>query len=94
MSPMSSDELRALPATVDVCTAARALGCGRTLAYDLVRRGEFPCPVLRLGSRYSVPTAGLLAVLGIHPIDNPDENHHAPGVRPHPTPAVPPATGG
>jgi predicted DNA-binding transcriptional regulator AlpA len=73
---MSSDELRALPATVTIRTAARALGCGRTLAYDLVRRGEFPCPVLRLGSRYSVPTAGLLAVLGVQPADDVNDQDH------------------
>lgn len=62
---MTTDELRSLPATVSITTAARALGCGRTLAYELARRDEFPCPVLRLGDRYIVPTAGLLCALGI-----------------------------
>ena len=32
----------ALGPTVDVPTAARLLGCGRTLAYELVRRGSSP----------------------------------------------------
>jgi len=67
MSSMSIADLLALPPTVDLVTAARALGCGRTLAYDLARRGQFPCPVLRLGNRHVVPTAGLLRLLGIPP---------------------------
>jgi hypothetical protein len=65
--PMTNDELRALPATVSLTTAARALGCGRTLAYDLARRGQFPCRVLHLGRRYRVPTADLLHALGLPP---------------------------
>jgi hypothetical protein len=64
---MSTDELHALPATVDLTTAARALGCGRSLAYDLARRGQFPCRILRLGRRCLVPTADLLRTLGIEP---------------------------
>lgn len=65
--PMTTQDLRALPAVVSLLTAAKALDCGRSLAYDLARRGEFPCPVLRLGNRYRVPTAGLLAALGLTP---------------------------
>jgi hypothetical protein len=34
-------QLRAT-ATVDLMTAARALGLGRTKAYDLARRQQFP----------------------------------------------------
>ena len=34
--------LEGLGPTVDVPTAARLLGCGRTLAYELVRRGSSP----------------------------------------------------
>lgn len=60
-------EILALPAVVDVTTAARALGLGRSTAYELARRDEFPCPVLRVGSTYRIPTAGLLRVLGIEP---------------------------
>jgi excisionase family DNA binding protein len=56
---------------VDIETAARILGCGRTLAYDLVKRGEFPCRVLRLGKRYLVPTAALLETLGLRPQEAP-----------------------
>ncbi|WP_273944690.1 helix-turn-helix domain-containing protein [Kutzneria chonburiensis] len=48
-------------------TAARALGLGRTTAYALARDGAFPCRVMRVGAVYRVPTADLLAVLGLHP---------------------------
>ncbi len=60
-------ELIALPVVVDVPTAARALGLGRSTGCELARRGEFPCPVLHVGSTYRVPTACLLRVLGIEP---------------------------
>jgi excisionase family DNA binding protein len=60
-------DLLALPVTVDVTTAARALGLGRSTAYELARRNEFPCRVLRVGSSYRIPTADLLRVLGIEP---------------------------
>jgi hypothetical protein len=65
MTRMTTADLLALPPTVDLVTAARALGCGRTLAYDLARRGRFPCRVLRLGNRYLIPTADLLRTLGV-----------------------------
>jgi excisionase family DNA binding protein len=64
---MTRAELLALPAVIDVTTAARALGLGRSTAYDLARRGEFPCRVLHIGSSYRVPTSDLLRVLGIEP---------------------------
>jgi hypothetical protein len=54
-----------LPVTVDLLTAARALGIGRTTAYTLARTGEFPCPVLRVGGSYRVPTVGVLRLLGL-----------------------------
>jgi hypothetical protein len=65
VSAMTRDELLALPAVIDLTTAARALSIGRTRAFELVRRGEFPVPVLRVGATYRVPTAPLLALLGI-----------------------------
>ena len=65
MSPMTRDDLFALPPTIGVATAARALGCSRGFVYGLVRRGEFPCRILRLGNKYLVPTADLLRVLGV-----------------------------
>jgi excisionase family DNA binding protein len=64
-------ELLALPVTVDVATAARALGLGRSTGYELVRRGKFPCRVLQVGSSYRVPTEELLRILGVVPDDQP-----------------------
>jgi hypothetical protein len=58
-------EVTALPAVTDLVTAGRALGLGRTRAYELARAGQFPCPVIRAGRGWRVPTAGLLAVLGL-----------------------------
>lgn len=58
-------ELYELPAAVDLMTAARALHMGRTTAYELARRGEFPCRLLRYGGTYRVATAELLELLGV-----------------------------
>lgn len=71
---MTPKELRDLPSIVDVATAARVLGVGRGAAYELVRTGGWPTPVIRLGRLIKVPTAPLLALLG-QPIKapNPDE---------------------
>nr|WP_066374927.1 helix-turn-helix domain-containing protein [Herbidospora mongoliensis] len=49
---------------VDVVTAGRLLGMGRTKAYRLAQDGEFPCRVLRIGGRYVVPVRGVRALLG------------------------------
>jgi hypothetical protein len=59
-------DLAHLPPVVPLWpTAARAWGFGRSVAYDLARRGLFPCRVLRIGGRYRVVTADLLASLGL-----------------------------
>lgn len=49
--------------TGSVEDASRALGFSRAKGYDLVRRGEFPCRVLRIGRSTRVVTASLLRVL-------------------------------
>jgi predicted DNA-binding transcriptional regulator AlpA len=61
---VSPEELRELPAVVDLPTAARVLGIGRTVAYRLVRSGQWPTPVLRVGRLLRVPTAPLLELVG------------------------------
>jgi len=69
---MSREELLALPAVVNLVTAARALDIGRTRAFELARRGDFPVPVLRVGVTYRVPTAPLLKLLGLAANDEPE----------------------
>lgn len=44
-------------------------GWHRDDAYDAVKRGEFPVPVIKAGRRYVVPVAPILALLGIGPPD-------------------------
>ena len=60
---MDEDDLRRLPVVVVLLTAATVLGIGRTTAYELVRTGRWPTPVLRLGTRIRVPTAALRELL-------------------------------
>ncbi|WP_407077586.1 hypothetical protein [Streptomyces sp. SCSIO 30461] len=62
---MSREELLALPVAVDLDTGNRALGLGRSKGYELAKRGEYPCKVLRLGKAYRVVTADLLNLLGL-----------------------------
>lgn len=50
-------------ATVSIPKAAAAFGVSDSHAYDLVARGEFPARVLKVGSRYRVVTASIIAVL-------------------------------
>jgi predicted DNA-binding transcriptional regulator AlpA len=58
-------DVRDLPLVVDLPTAARLLGNGRSSAYELVRTGQWPTPVIRAGRLIGVPTAPLLAALGL-----------------------------
>jgi hypothetical protein len=60
---MTRDELAALPPLLDVPTAAKVLGIGRSLAYDLIRRDQWPTAVLRIGKLIKIPTAPLLNLL-------------------------------
>lgn len=66
MTPVTITRLRS-SATVNLMTAASALGLGRTKAYELARRNEFPCRVIRIGDTYRIPTPGLLELLGASP---------------------------
>jgi hypothetical protein len=76
MKPVTTAELRAT-ATVGLMTAAAVLGIGRTKAYELATRDQFPCRVIRVGQIYRVPTPGLLELLGLapeHPATPPPPN--------------------
>ncbi|MFJ7275508.1 integrase [Kitasatospora sp. NPDC098663] len=62
---MSVADLLALPVAIDLDTANRALGIGRSTGYALAKAGEYPVKVLRLGNAYRVVTAELLSLLGL-----------------------------
>lgn len=51
--------MRALPSLLDVPDAAVLLGIGRTMAYQLVRTGQWPTPVIRLGRLVKIPSQPL-----------------------------------
>ncbi|GAA4630049.1 hypothetical protein GCM10023196_053810 [Actinoallomurus vinaceus] len=57
------DEIRRWPATVSPAVAATALGISRSYCYELVRRGQFPVKVLRVGGKTRVVTAAIIAAL-------------------------------
>ena len=65
MQTMRYQDLDALPTVVSIMTAARALGLSRTYAYELAKRGDFPCRIIRVGTVYRVPTAELRKLLGV-----------------------------
>ncbi|MER7696746.1 MULTISPECIES: hypothetical protein [Streptomyces] len=62
---LTSDELLALPAVIDLDTSNKALMIGRSTGYGLAKQGEYPVKVLRLGNAYRVVTADLLKLLGL-----------------------------
>jgi hypothetical protein len=62
---LTPEEILALPAAVDIPTAGLCFKMGKSTAYDLARKGQFPVPVLHLGKSYRVTRASILAALGI-----------------------------
>jgi hypothetical protein len=64
---LSLADIDTLPVVMDLVTAGRALGLGRTKSYELARAGAFPCRIIRVGKSYLVPTAELLTLLGLGP---------------------------
>jgi predicted DNA-binding transcriptional regulator AlpA len=52
---------------LDLPEAAPAFGMGRTTAYLLASRGQFPVEVLRIGGRLKVRTADVRRYLGLDP---------------------------
>jgi hypothetical protein len=65
MKPLTLAEVQNLPAVVDLMTAARILDLSRTKTYEMARRDEFPCRLLKFGDTYRVPTAELLELIGL-----------------------------
>jgi hypothetical protein len=64
---MTMDELFALPVSFSLMTAARALGLGKSSAYEMAAAGTFPCPVQRYGGQYRVSRPNLFRALGLDP---------------------------
>jgi hypothetical protein len=69
---MTMDELLRLPVSVDLTTAGRAFGLGRTRSFELAKANNFPCRVLRVGGepggmKYRVPRSAIFEALGIDP---------------------------
>ncbi|MFB0617193.1 helix-turn-helix transcriptional regulator [Streptomyces sp. AGS-58] len=64
--PLTTAELLGLPPAIDIDTAARALNISKTFAYKLAREDNFPCKIVRLGTRnFRVVTADLRRVLNV-----------------------------
>lgn len=76
---MRREDLADLPPVVDVPTAGEILGVGRTCAYELVRTGRWPTPVLHLGRLIRIPTTPLVDLLlrGSHQADMDGQVSHA-----------------
>jgi hypothetical protein len=62
---LTEAELAALPVSVDLETAGKAFGIGRTKSYELARAGNFPCRVLSVGPKFRVPRTAILEALGL-----------------------------
>lgn len=63
--PITAEDIDAQGVTCTLNFAARAVGIGQSSAYTAVRNGNFPCRVIRIGGRYTVPTAELKSLLGL-----------------------------
>jgi len=63
MEPLTADDVRKLPAMVDLATGGRAFSIGLNTAYRLAKAGTFPVPVLRVGGAWRIRRTDLLAAL-------------------------------
>ncbi|MBP2704690.1 helix-turn-helix domain-containing protein [Microbispora sp. RL4-1S] len=63
MKDITLRDLQDLPPTLDLMTAARILGIGRTKAYELAKKDEFPVRTIRIGDLYRISTPDLLRLL-------------------------------
>ena len=59
------DQVGALPVWVDPATAGDLLGMSRTVVYTLLDADAFPAPAYKVGRQWRIPTAGILAHLGL-----------------------------
>lgn len=51
--------------TVNVEIACRVIGVSAWAGYQAIRKGTFPAPVIAVGRRFTVQSAGLRRLLGI-----------------------------
>lgn len=63
---MTTEELAALPAMVNLRTAGRALGLGRDTTYSMAKGGTFPVEVLTFGRFLRVRKADLMRYLHLN----------------------------
>lgn len=61
--PLTLADVRRWPPTVDVGTAAKALGVSRSSAYAAISAGTFPAAVITVGHRKKILTHSLISVL-------------------------------
>jgi excisionase family DNA binding protein len=59
-----SHQARLRRLTLDIDEVAPLLGINRSTAFELIRRGTFPLPVIRLGRRIVVSRKAVEALLG------------------------------
>ncbi len=62
---MTPQDVLALGVSTDIPIACKIMGISPSSGYALAKKGEFPVRVVKVGSRYVVPTVGLLELLGI-----------------------------
>jgi hypothetical protein len=63
-STITRAELQAMPTVIDLPTAARALGLGRTKAYELAKAGQFPVGSFALAADIVSPPLTFFGCLG------------------------------
>ena len=64
-TPLTTDEILALPAVIDAKTLATALGVSESHIYRETAAGRPPTPVLRIGRLIRFRRADVLQLLGI-----------------------------
>jgi hypothetical protein len=65
MISVTRDEMLALPHVIDVSTAADVFEVGRSAAYEIIRSGQWPTPIIRIGRHIRIPTLPLLELVGM-----------------------------
>jgi hypothetical protein len=64
------DAVRSLGVVTDLRTAGSIFGYSATQVYEAAKAGRLPFRVIRRGTRYAVPVAPLLELLGLGDVGN------------------------